>query len=91
MLLDKDLNFILNKLNKSSLTIACSSLDMCYLYNYKLSRYQTVIYTTSSGEIYIVNHHIQNGLCITDKNINTFNNFDIIISDNPLFTSKLIR
>ena len=91
MSLDVALNKIAKKLNKQKLNIVCSSLDMCSLYNYKLPNYQNAVYVTTQGEIYILNHHIINGLCITDKNINSFSNIDVLISDNPLFTSKIIR
>ena len=91
MFLDQSLNKILKKLNKQKLNIVCSSLEMCNLYNYKLLCYQNAVYVTTQGEIYIVNNHMKNGLCITNKNINTFANIDVLISDNPLFTSKFIR
>lgn len=91
MSLDAALNTITKKLNKQKLNIVCSSIEMCDLYAHRSSLYQNTVYVTSQGEIYAVNHYMINGICITDKNINMLTNIDVLISDNPLFTSKLIR
>lgn len=91
MLLDSSLNIIYKQLNKPQLMICCSSLDIAYLLNYKSPRYQLAIFVNSSGEMYTVNNYIPNGLCITKNNINNINNFDILISDNPLFTNNFIN